>query len=48
MYVAWQNPYRFDSDVPNFSRIVTNSGSKVALTDSQYIMVIRGVAVKNM
>lgn len=37
-----------DTDLPRLNLIVNNSGCKVALTDSQYMLVIRGIAVKNM
>ena len=37
-----------DTDVQRLNLIVKNSGCKVALTDSQYMMVINGVFVKNM
>ena len=43
-----QHPYRMDTDLPRLNLIVNNSGCKVALTDSQYMLVIRGIAVKNM
>ena len=42
------HPYRMDTDLPRLNMIVKNSGCKVALTDSQYMLVIRGIAVKNM
>ena len=42
------HPYRMDVDLPRLNLIVKNSGCKVALTDSQYMLVIRGIAVKNM
>ena len=37
-----------DTDLPRLNLIVKNSGCKVALTDSHYMLVIRGIAVKNM
>ena len=42
------HPYRMETDLPRLNLIVKNSGCKVALTDSQYMLVIRGIAVKNM
>eukprot|EP00624_Nannochloropsis_granulata_P005483 evm.model.NODE_390_length_22818_cov_35.022045.3 len=42
------HPYRMETDLPRLNMIVNNSGCKVALTDSQYMLVIRGIAVKNM
>lgn len=43
-----QHPYKFETDVPRLNLIVQNCGARVALTDSQYMMVIRSVAVKNV
>lgn len=43
-----QHPYRLELDVPRLKLIVENSGCRVALTDTDYSLVIRAIYVKNL